>query len=93
MTDITQDINYPKVVWEQLRRWRIVRKPLLEMLDIEFMRALETDDAEQKALVAARKQALRDITTYDFSGATTLQEIYTIWPEVLGSVPDEFKVD
>ncbi len=36
------------------------RQPLLDALDIEFQKALETDDATKKAEVIAKKQALRD---------------------------------
>ena len=36
------------------------RQPLLNALDIEFQKALETDDATKKAEVIAKKQALRD---------------------------------
>ena len=36
------------------------RQPLLDALDIEFQKDLETDDATKKAEVIAKKQALRD---------------------------------
>ena len=36
------------------------RQPLLDALDVEFQKALETDDATKKAEVIAKKQALRD---------------------------------
>ena len=39
---------------------RLAREPKLQELDIEFQRAIETDDASKKAEVAAKKQALRD---------------------------------
>jgi hypothetical protein len=91
MANITEDINYPKVVWEQLRRWRVVRAPLLTALDVEFLRALETDDVIKKAEVISKKTELRDITNYDFSNVTELGEISAIWPECLGTRPDELK--
>ena len=91
MANITEDINYPKVVYEQYRRWRIVRAPLLAALDIDFLRALETDDAVKKAEIVSKKTELRNITTYDFSNAETLEEISATWPECLGERPDELK--
>lgn len=91
MANITEDINYSKVVWEQLRRWRIVRAPLLASLDVEFLRALETDDAVKKADIISKKVELRDITNYDFSNATDLDEISATWPACLGNRPEEFK--
>ena len=36
------------------------RQPLLDALDVEFQKALETDDATKKAEVIAKKNALRD---------------------------------
>ena len=39
---------------------RLARKSKLAELDIEFQRAIETDDVSKKAEVAAKKQALRD---------------------------------
>jgi hypothetical protein len=92
MTDITKDINYPKLVWEQLRRWRSVRDPLLAKLDIEVIRALEVDDKKKLKEVADLKAQLRDITDYDFSQVEQLEDILKIWPECLGEIPEEFKV-
>jgi hypothetical protein len=91
MASITEDINYPKAVWEQLRRWRIVRAPLLAQLDIAYLRALETNDLETMASIVTQKNILRNITDYDFSQVRSIDSILTIWPECLGSIPDEFK--
>lgn len=41
---------------------RAERKPLLEALDIEFVRALEAGDLTRQATIVTRKQALRDCT-------------------------------
>lgn len=38
------------------------RKPLLESLDTEYMRADEAGDTDKKKLIAAKKQKLRDAT-------------------------------
>ena len=41
---------------------RIERAPKLAALDVEFMRAVETGDADAQTTIAAKKQALRDAT-------------------------------
>jgi len=92
MSNITKDVNYPKVVWEQLRRWRIVRNSLLAKLDIEVIRALEVNDKTKLKEVADLKAQLRDVTDYDFSQVEKLEDILVIWPECLGEPPEEFKV-
>jgi hypothetical protein len=88
MSEITDDINYPKLVWEAQRRFRIARAPLLQQLDIAFMRAQEINDQEQIQAVVNQKNALRDITKYDFSTVTNLDDILEIWPSILGDKLD-----
>jgi hypothetical protein len=46
----------------QLNLWREFRKPLLEKLDIAFTKALESNDTTAMQEIAAKKQALRDVT-------------------------------
>lgn len=43
-------------------RLRLERGPLLEALDVEVLRAVETDDRAKIADIAAQKKALRDAT-------------------------------
>ena len=43
-------------------RIRIARESKFIELDIEFQKALETDDATKKAEIITKKQALRDAT-------------------------------
>ena len=63
---------------------RAERKPLLEQLDVEFMRAVEAGDAEKQALIAERKQQLRDVTADPaIDAATTPDELKAVWPEAL----------
>lgn len=66
-----------------LDRWRAAREPLLAALDVDFMKALEVNDTVAMAEIAAKKQALRDVTNYDLSGVTTPQELAAVWPEIL----------
>lgn len=86
-------INLEKAKEIQKDKMREVRKPLLEKLDVEFVRALElgTDTEEIKT----QKQALRDVTNLvteaEITG-TTVDEVTTelkqIWDEdLLGPKP------
>lgn len=65
---------------------RNARQPLLQALDVEFQRALETN-ADTTEIIA-QKQALRDVTEHpDLVGATTPEAIKAFWPEILGPKP------
>lgn len=55
-------VNMPKAIEIKKEMIREERAPLLESLDIEFVRALETGDTVKQAEIAAKKQALRDAT-------------------------------
>lgn len=87
-------INLDKAKEIQKDKIREVRKPLLEKLDVDFVRALElgTDTASVKE----QKKALRDVTDIvteaEISG-TTVDEITTelkaLWnEELLGPKPE-----
>jgi hypothetical protein len=69
-----------KAIWKD--KWREARKPLLASLDIEFMKAVETADAEKQAEIALKKQALRDVTQTEIVGNAP-EEIKAVWPSVL----------
>lgn len=64
-------------------RWRAAREPLLEALDVAFMKALEINDTVTLAEIAAQKQALRDVTETDLSGVNTPEELAAVWPAIL----------
>ena len=55
-------VNVTKAQAVRLNQFREMRKPLLEALDVSFVRALEQGDASAQATIAAKKQALRDVT-------------------------------
>ena len=55
---ITININLAKDIWRN--QIRLNRQPLLEKLDIEFIRSLESGDIEKQNLIKTQKQALRD---------------------------------
>jgi len=63
-------------------KWRAARKPKLEKLDIDFMKAVEAGDSQKQSEIAAQKQALRDVTNTPLDGAT-LEEIKSVWPAIL----------
>lgn len=55
-------VDMPRAREQHRDHLRRMRKPLLEALDLEYMRADEAGDARKKSEVAARKKALRDLT-------------------------------
>lgn len=77
--------NIEKAKKIHLERFRYYRKPILEKLDVEFMRAVETADTEMQKQISIKKQQLRDITTMELPN--TLETIKATWPEILGSSP------
>lgn len=86
-------VNLDKAKEIQKDKLRLARKPLLEKLDVDFVRALEL--GRDTASIAAQKQALRDVTNIvteaEITG-TTVDEITTelkaIWDEdLLGPKP------
>jgi hypothetical protein len=86
-------VNLDKAKEIQKDKLRLARKPLLEKLDVDFVRALEL--GRDTASIAAQKQALRDVTNIvteaEITG-TTVDEITTelkaIWDEdLLGPNP------
>lgn len=61
---------------------RVARKPLLDALDVDYMKALETGG--DAAAVAAQKQTLRDVTSdARIEAATTPEELKALTLEVL----------
>ena len=84
-------VNIAKAKELQKERFRQVRQPILEALDIEYQRADEATDASKKAEVATKKQALRDVTTNSvLNAATTESEVRAVWDtSVLGERPSE----
>ena len=55
-------INMQKAVQIKKDMVRPARQPLLDALDVEMMRAIESGDSVKQAEVSAKKQALRDAT-------------------------------
>ena len=84
-------VNIPKAKELQKERFRQVRKPLLEALDIDYQRADEAGDASKKTEIATKKQALRDVTNNTtLNDATSEAEVRAVWDtSVLGERPTE----
>lgn len=58
--DLTVDMPVAREIHRD--RLRAMRAPLMASLDTEYMRADELGDTTEKQRIAARKQALRDVT-------------------------------
>jgi len=54
--------DMPKAKELRKNQLRAERAPLLEALDVEYLRAVEAKDQAKQAAIAAKKQSLRDIT-------------------------------
>ena len=62
---------------------RAERKPLLDALDVEMLRAIESNNLSKQAEIAAKKQALRDATVDpSIIDATTPEELKAAIPAV-----------
>ncbi len=63
---------------------RELRRPKLEALDLEFMRASEKNDEPKKNEIISKKQELRDITMHQsILNASTPDELKAFMPEIL----------
>lgn len=74
---ISVNMDIAKDLWrDKVRR---ARKPLLEALDADFMRALETGASTTQ--IATDKQSLRDAPAHaDIASATTPDELKAVQP-------------
>ena len=75
--------NIDKAKAIHLDKFRSARKPLLESLDVAYMKSLEVEDSEKAKEIAVQKQELRDITKIPLPD--TLEEIKAVWPSILTS--------
>lgn len=80
-TNLGLHCNIDKAKAIHLDKFRTVRKPLLESLDVAYMKALEAGDSEKAKEIAIQKQGLRDITKTPLPD--TLEEIKVVWPSIL----------
>lgn len=57
---ISIDMNKAKEIWKDYLRYD--RTPILEKLDLEFIKALESGNTEEQDKIKKTKQDLRDVT-------------------------------
>lgn len=76
---ITIDISKAKDVWKNKIREK--RKPVLEQLDVDFIKAQE--ESSSTTSIVADKQTLRDLPS-QVDTATTTDEIKAVWNDKLG---------
>jgi len=76
---ITIDISKAKDIWKD--KIRDARKPALEKLDVNFVKAQET--SSDTTSIVADKQTLRDLPS-QVDTATTTDEIKAVWNNMLG---------
>jgi hypothetical protein len=76
---ITIDIPKAKDIWKN--KIREARKPVLEKLDVDYMRAQEVGNDTTN--IVADKQTLRDLPS-QVDSANTVDEIKTVWNDMLG---------
>jgi len=75
------NVDKAKEIWKD--KLRSARKPILEKLDVEYIRSLEQGlDVSE---IVSKKQELRDITNDPLLlAAKTPEKIKSFWPEILG---------
>ena len=73
------NIDKAKEVWKE--KIRTARKPALEKLDVDFVKAQET--SSDTTLIVADKNTLRDLPE-QVDTATTTDEIKAVWNNMLG---------
>ena len=76
-------LDRDKAVEIKKEQFRYLRKPFLEKLDVQFMRALEAGDTASLPQIAAKKQELRDITDISFNDYDTPQKLHEFMPDIL----------
>ena len=78
------NVNMPKAREIHREKLRALRKPLLEVLDMAYLRADEQGDVAEKARIAAEKQKLRDVTADPrIEAAQTPEQLKAVLPDVL----------
>ena len=71
---VTVNITKAKDIWKD--KIRLARKPKLEELDVEFIKAQET--SSDTSAIVTKKQELRDYPA-QVDSATTTDEIKAVW--------------
>jgi len=84
-------IDKNRAIENFLKTYRAKRDKKFVELDVEFMKALETNNTSQQSSIASQKNVLRDfpstITTGSFS---TFEELKSLWPTASLDLPDNW---
>lgn len=79
---ITVDMPTARDIYRNILREE--RKPLLEKLDVDYMRAIESKNEQLQNDIAKKKQQLRDITKDPLiEKAQTVEQLKSIRPAIL----------
>lgn len=85
---VSIDVAKVHKIWKD--GWRKARTPILERLDVEWMRAMEQGNTILSQELANKKQVLRDVTDIPLPQRDSSQsidsfsiQIKSIWPECL----------
>lgn len=74
-------VNMNKARNIQRQLIRSAREPLLKKLDVEYQKADEAGNIEEKKKIAAEKQRLRDAPADPaIEAASTPEELKQVWP-------------
>lgn len=77
-------VNMEKAREVKRNQIRTQRKPIIEELDVAYIRAQESGDTAKMNEVVSKKQALRDATeSPEIDAATTPDELKAFVPEVI----------
>lgn len=82
-------INLTKAKQIAQEKLRTERKPVLESLDIQFMRAVETGNSALQTAIAQEKQTLRDITSHEtIVNAEDIDELKTAMTTLIEQIKE-----
>jgi hypothetical protein len=81
LTENTFEINVDDAKEFQIMRFREARTPILQSLDIDYLKADEKGDSQLKLEIATKKNALRDVTK--ISLPDNLNDLNNFWPDIL----------
>ena len=84
---ISEDMTEAKNIFKE--KIREVRGPLLTAEDANYMKALESNDSDEKVSIATKKTSLRDAPAATaITNATTIAELKEAWDsDLLGTSP------
>jgi hypothetical protein len=64
------------------------RTKLFNDLDVQFIRAIESENVELRTQIVAQKEVLRNLTDISIDNISSRDELIALWPEdILGENP------